>query len=51
MDESPEEVDEAIGLQQHAQDRPLKQDNEYASQKERGSLKLLPLKEEAKGPL
>lgn len=48
MEESPEKVNETIGLQQHAQDRPPEQDDSYASQKETGSLKSLPLEEETK---
>lgn len=46
----PEEADEAVSLQQHAQDRPAHEDDEDPPQEEAGALQLLPLEEEGEGP-
>lgn len=46
----PEEVDEAISFQQHAQERPPHEDNDDPSKEEAGALHLWPLEEEGEGP-
>lgn len=46
----PEERDEAVSLQQHAQERPPHEDNEDPPKEETAALHLLPLEEEGEGP-
>lgn len=46
----PEEGDEAVSLQQHAQERPPHEDNEDPPHEEAGALQLWPLEKESEGP-
>ena len=45
---SLEEVKEAIGFQEHAQEGPAQEHNDHAPQEEAGPLELVPLEEEGK---
>lgn len=47
---SPEEAKEAIGFQEHAQERPAQQDDDHAPQEEAGALEFVPLEEEGERP-
>lgn len=47
---SPEEAEEAIGFQDHAQERPAQQDDGHAPQEEAGALEFVPLEEEGERP-
>lgn len=46
----PEEGDEAVSLQQHAQERPPHEDDEDPPHEEAGALQLWPLEKESEGP-
>ena len=48
--DGPEEGDEAVSLQQHAQERPPHEDDEDPPEEEAGALQLWPLEEEGEGP-
>ena len=47
---SPEEAEEAVGFQDHAQERPAQQDDGHAPQEEAGALEFVPLEEEGERP-
>jgi len=46
----PEEGEEAISLQQHAQEGPPHEDDDDPPEEEAGALQLWPLEEEVEGP-